>query len=706
MPQDSTTDTTAPSNPLAPPTQSKIDHLQEFVFRLRYARRKANGLRESFAEGISRVLDMHRAFYAARGVDMAQLEPLLSQVHESLSSGHLLGSQRALQFGGDPILKKNVRIYNCSASYADRPRFFAELFWVLLNGTGTGYSVQRHHVDQLPAVVAPSLYKPTKVIKIEDTIEGWADAVHALVLSYMPAHGKPSRPVVFDYRAIRPKGSPLSSSSGRAPGPEPLARALERVRSVLDGASMRANNKLKPIEAHDICCHLAGAVLAGGVRRSAMIALFSYDDAEMLSCKTGDSWKYAPWRSAANNSAVIPRRDIVLKKATKKSPAQIVKGATPELIDSVVKHAKDYGDPGILFVDDLDELTNPCGEIGLYGRYIDDKGKKYTGWQFCNLCEIAAHRVAHDESLFLATCRAAAILGTLQAGYTDMGYLDRDDDNKPTQSITEREALLGVSMTGIMDAIQHLTPERLRSGVEVIRETNAQVAKMLGINPAARLTCVKPAGHTSILLGAAGNGVNPPLSTRFVRRVEDNLTDPVVQAWVKANPNHVETDPENETGKGKDACWLLFPVEVNPDVPTVETMSVEQRIDVLRTVRSAWVEAGKNADLCVLPSSSHNTSCTIELKIDEWDRFSALAYEHHCDLSGLAFMGFYDVGAAKKRGLAHAHLPIEPMDADDPKWQAMQNVCAPDYDHDDHRAEYDERAMRLDAACVGGVCHI
>src|SRR5690606_13179870 len=354
---------------------------------------------------------------------------LIADAFAAVEEKKVLPSMRSLQFGGRAILEKHTRIYNCAFMHIDRLEAFRETLYLLLCGCGVGFSVQRQHIARLPALAPrPPADALLATWLVADTIEGWADALHELMQAHVDG-----RRVGFDFSQIRPAGAPLRTSGGKAPGPEPLRHALARIADVLDGA---AGRPLKPIEAYGCLRWGAKAVLSGGIRRSATICLFSADDAEMSAAKTGDWFATHPQRSASNNSAVIVRAQ-----------------ATREQFDHLFEAQKQFGEPGFYFVEDADHGANPCVEIGLNPRlpvtpataarlrelgYTGTlrEGDTLSGVQFCNLTTLSA-TAAESPAKFFRLCAQAALIGTLQAGYSDFKYL-----SPVSRVITEREALL------------------------------------------------------------------------------------------------------------------------------------------------------------------------------------------------------------------------------------------------------------------------
>ena len=409
--------------------------------------------RETWNELVTRNKNMHIKSYP-------NLKEEIEEVYKLVYDKKILPSMRSMQFGGKPIEVAPNRIYNCAFMPISHIDSFAECMFLLLGGTGVGFSVQRHHVKQLPAISQP-YPKRSRRFLIGDSIEGWADAVKVLLKSYMNGGG--SR-VIFDYSDIRPKGARLVTSGGKAPGPQPLKECLVKIEGML--REKENGTQLTTLEAHDIVCHIADAVLAGGIRRAALISLFNADDDEMISCKSGQWWENNPQRGRANNSAVLMRHKI-----TKQFFLDLWKRV--ELSGA--------GEPGIYFNNDKDWGTNPCCEIAL------------SPYQFCNLCEVNVSNIESQEDLNNRV-KAAAFIGTLQAGYTSFHYL-RDI----WRETTEKDALIGVSMTGIGSGT--VLGYNMEEAAKEVKKENARVAKLIDINKSARTTTVKPAGTTSLTLG-------------------------------------------------------------------------------------------------------------------------------------------------------------------------------------------------------------
>jgi len=561
---------------------------------------------ESWDESVSRVMNMHRDYYKDKMTP--ELNQMINEAESLYKLKYALGAQRALQFGGDQLRKHMMRMYNCTSTYADRPRFFSELFYVLLCGAGAGFSVQKHHVEKLPNLAERK--KQAKGWIVEDSVEGWADALGALMSSYFVGGGQfpemEGRKVYFDLNQVRPKGAMINGGF-KAPGPEPLRRALDKIEHILQTIVLSGRDTLKPIEVYDIAMHAADAVLAGGVRRSATICLFSPEDEEMINAKTGNWFIDNPQRGRSNNSAVIVRSEI-----------------TREEFKKIMGSIKEFGEPGFFFVEDRDITTNPCVEIGMYPQ-IDGE----SGWQGCNLTEINGGKCTSQDEFFKA-CRAGAILGTLQAGYTDFKYL-----TETSKRIFEREALLGVSVTGWMNNPDVLFDEETqRQGAEIVKSVNKEVAALIGINPAARTTCVKPSGNASVLLETA-SGIHAEHSARYLRHIQLNKETEVGQLLAKTNPYMVEESVWS--ANGTDYC-VAFPIITPEGSLYREELYGKALLEKVSTVQNNWVEAGTNVELCANPKTRHNVSNTVTVLPHMWNEVEDYVFENRHNFAGISFL--------------------------------------------------------------------
>ena len=611
----------------------------------------------------------------------------LGRLHETIRAAfaaaerrEVLPSMRSLQFGGEAVLNKHARIYNCAFTYIDRLEAFRETLYLLLCGCGVGFSVQRDHVAKLPPLAPLRSDARVSTFVVPDTIEGWADALHQLIQAAVEG-----RRVIFDYSAIRPAGAPLRTSGGKAPGPEPLFNSLTRIEHIVQRA---AGRRLRPIEAYDILMWAAKAVLSGGVRRSATICLFSADDQEMTAAKTGNWLQENPQRTASNNSAVIVRAR-----------------ATRAQFDRLFEAQKQFGEPGFYFVEDPEYGANPCVEIGLHPRLTLDaaaitrlrelgykgglrEGEVLTGVQFCNLTTVSA-AAAETPELFYQLCAHATVIGTLQAGYTNFEYL-----SPVSRVITEREALLGVSICGVLDRPDVLLDAQvLRAGAAVVKAVNAVVARALGINPAARTTCVKPEGTASLLLGTS-SGLHPHHSLRYFRRVQTNVFDPIYNQFKRANPHMVEPSIYDPNGRTE---VITFPVEGPPFGIYRDDLSAVKHLEYVRLVQLNWVQAGRRHEK-FSPGLHHNVSCTISVRGDEWPAVADFIWENRQSFTGVALL--QDQGDK-----AYAQAPREAVATKDDvaKWNSL--VYQP-VDYTLLREEEDLTELKQVVACAGGTCEL
>ena len=592
--------------------------------------------RESWSELVTRNMDMHIKKYP-------KLKDQIKDNYKLVYDKKVLPSMRSLQFGGKPIEISPNRVYNCGYLPIEDVDSFSEIMFLLLGGTGVGYSVQRHHVAKLPPVNRPYTKRKRRFL-IGDSIEGWADAIKVLMKSYL--NGKSSR-IEFDYSDIRPKGAQLVTSGGKAPGPQPLKECIVKLTGILD--QKEDGEQLTTVESSDLVCHIADAVLAGGIRRAALICLFSADDDEMIACKTGNFWELNNQRQRANFSAVLMRHKI-----TKDFFMDLWKRV--ELSGS--------GEPGIYFNNDKDWGTNPCCEIAL------------RPYQFCNLCEVNASDIESQEDLN-DRVKAAAFIGTLQAGYTDFHYL-----REIWQETTEKDALIGVSMTGI--ASGRVLGYDMTNAASVVKRENARVAKLIGIKPAARCTTVKPAGTTSLTLGTS-SGIHAWHNKYYIRRMRVGKNESIYKYLLNNHPTLVEDD---YWAPHKDAV-ISIPQKA-PAGSILRTESAFQLLERVKKVAMEWVAPGHRKG-----SNTHNVSATISLKDNEWKDAGEWMWENRNHYNGLAVLP-YDGGN-------YVQAPFEDIKASE------YNELLKDLEEIDLtkiKETDDETDLSGELACAGGVCEI
>lgn len=582
----------------------------DYIFVSKYAR-TVNGKKETWDESIDRVMEMHWRHLAD---DMTISDSSLDDLSKEMSFAEklyrnqvILGAQRALQYGGNTLLKHHARNYNCAGSYANRISFFQELMYLLLCGSGTGYSVQKVHVNQLPKMKGVDMSKQTTYV-IDDSIEGWSHAVNALIESHY--FGLPE--VVFDSSRVRPKGAFITGGF-RAPGPEPLMKCLSKMGKVLGKIRGR---KATPFEVHRLACLIADAVISGGIRRSALLCQFDADDREMLTCKTGGWFSEFPELARANNSAII------------------LPSTPKEVYENIFSSIKQFGEPGIIFSFHPDIVYNPCVEVSGYPQ-IEINGEIQYGWFFCNLTEINGSKIKTKEEFFDA-CRGASVLGTIQASYTSFKVL-----TKASRLIAERDALIGVGITGMCENPEILfNPEIQDEGARLVQKTNVKMAGIIGINPAARCTVVKPSGNSSQLLGCTSSGIHKFPFKRFIRNIQAANTEQALRYVKEINPMMVKPSVYNKEVESV----ISFPVELDDNVLTSEYSSAIDFLEMVRMTKAHWIENGTNFDhpfYKEYPKFARmrmNVSNTCMVKDDEWDDVKEYVWNNRNVFSGISFL--------------------------------------------------------------------
>ena len=609
--------------------------LSDLTTYMKYAKfRPELNRRETWNELVDRNKEMHLKKFP-------NLKNEIEEAYKFVYNKKVLPSMRSMQFAGKPVDINNARIFNCSYLPIDDIASFSEIMFLLLSGCGVGYSVQKHHIEKLPVVRKPL---KSKRYLVGDSIEGWADAVKVLVKSYLRGGALP----LFDFRDIRPKGAQLITVGGKAPGPEPLKLALVHVQAILD--RKKDGEQLTSLECHDIICHLADAVLSGGIRRAALIALFNLDDEEMLTCKFGSWWEDNPQRGRANNTAVLIKSKIekdVFLNLWKKI----------ELSNS--------GEPGFIFSNDKDAGTNPCAEINLKPN------------QFCNLCEVNASTVESQEDLN-ARVKAAAFIGTLQASYTDFHYL-RDVWKKTT----EKEALLGIGMTGIASgAVLNFS---LKEAAKIATEENARLAEVIGINKAARVTCVKPSGTTSLVLGTS-SGIHAWHDDFYLRRIRIGKNEALYTHLSIHHPELLEDD----FFKPNIQAIVTIP-QCAPENAIVRPK--ETAIELLERIKKfnkEWIKPGHRKG-----SNMHNVSATVNIKQDEWSTVGDWLWDNKEYFTALSFLP-EDLGT-------YTQAPFETI-TEEQFNERVKHLHALDLSK---VVEFsDETNLQDQAACAGGACEV
>jgi len=612
--------------------------LSDIIVHMKYAKYIPElNRRETWNELVTRNKAMHIKRYPELA-DQIQLN------YKYVYDKKVLPSMRSLQFSGKPIEISPNRLYNCSYLPIDHVDSFSESMFLLLSGCGVGYSVQKHHIEKLPNITKPFEGRTRRFV-VGDSIEGWSDSIKVLIKSYLGS--RRASKIKFDFSDIRPKGARLVTSGGKAPGPQPLKECLLKVKGILN--AKEEGSKLSTLEVHDIICHIADAVLAGGIRRAALISLFSAYDEEMISCKSGNWWELNPQRGRSNNSAVLMRHKI-----------------TKDFFMDLWKRIElsGAGEPGIYFNHDKDWGTNPCCEISL------------RPYQFCNLCEVNVSDIENQDDLN-DRVKAAAFIGTLQAGYTEFHYL-----REIWQETTEKDALIGVSMTGI--ASKKVLNMDMAKAADVVKRENSRVAKLIGINKAARTTCVKPAGTTSLVLGTS-SGIHAWHNDHYIRRLRVGKNESIY-TYLKAYHSELVAD---EYFRPHDTAVI----EIPQSAPKGSIMRTESAFDLLKRVKQVateWVKPGHRKG-----SNTHNVSATISLKEDEWDKAGKWMWDNREYYNGLSVLP-YDGGT-------YTQAPFE--DITEEEFNKRVKLLN-DIDLSMIAETTDETDLSGELACAGGVCEI
>jgi ribonucleoside-diphosphate reductase alpha chain len=612
-------------------TQGILSEITTYMKYSKYVPEKKR--RETWEELVTRNKEMHQTKFP-------QLKDEIEEVYKLVYAKKVLPSMRSLQFAGKPIELNNARIFNCSFLPLDDWRAFSEIMFLLLSGCGVGYSVQNHHIDQLPEIKVPTKHKRYLV---GDSIEGWADAVRMLCKAYFQGAPLPT----FDFRDIRAKGAQLITVGGKAPGPEPLKECLFNLQKIFD--RKKNGEKMTSVEVHDMACHIADAVLSGGIRRAALISLFDLDDEDMLTCKFGNWWEENPQRGRANNSAVVLRHKITEEEFFKLWKKIELSGS---------------GEPGIYFSNDKDWGTNPCCEIAL------------RSFQFCNLCEVNVSNVESQEDLN-ERVKAGAFIGTLQAAYTNFHYL-RDI----WQKTTEKDALLGVGMTGIGSGA--ILKYDLKKAADLSKEENARVAEIIGVNKAARVTTVKPSGTSSLVLGTS-SGIHAWHNDYYIRRIRVGKNEAIYNYLAVNHPELVEDDFFKPTIQA-----VISVPQAAPEGSILRTENVIDMLERTKLFNLEWVRKGHRKG-----ANTNNVSATVSVQENEWEQVGNWMWENKETFNGLSVLPYF--------GGSYMQAPFEDITKEqfDEMAQHLHNIDLSQI------VEFsDDTALMDQAACAGGACEI
>jgi len=590
--------------------------------------------RENWDELCDRNMNMHISKFP-------NLKQEIEDIYNTyVKTKKVLPSMRSLQFAGKPIELSPSRIFNCAYCPVDHYKVFSEIMFLLLGGTGVGYSVQYQHIEKLPPIIKP--HKKRRFV-VGDSIEGWADAINALMKSYMRGTSLP----VFDFGDIRPKGSALVTSGGKAPGPQPLEACLIKIKGILN--EVDDHEQLSTIQVHDIICYIADAVLAGGIRRAALISFFSFDDQDMISSKYGSWWELNPQRGRANNSAVVLRH-------------RVTQNDFMDLWKKIEQSGS--GEPGFYFTNDSDWLSNPCCEIAL------------RPYQFCNLTTINVGTIDNQED-FNSRCKAAAFIGTLQASYTDFHYL-----RNQWKKTTEKDSLIGVSCTGIASLSEDIN---LKEGSNIVVEENKRLAKLIKINKAARTTCVKPEGTASLVVGTS-SGIHAWHSEHYVRRMRFSSNENIAIFLKSKVPEICEDDKMIP-----NTVVVGIPVKAPQGSKTREESSFEF-LERVQKWSLEWIKPGH-----LNGNNTHNVSATVSVKDTDWDSIGKWMWDNKADYNGLSILP-HDGGT-------YVQAPFEEIDEVEYK-RLLDIITKADIKIEDIKEYTDNTELTAELACAGGACEI
>lgn len=585
---------------LLTPSGDLVDPYRSFIAKSRYTRWiEEKGRRETWTETVHRYFDYMLGRLEERHGYTPSAD-LVRDVREAVLHHEIMPSMRALMTAGEALERSNIAGFNCSYLPLQDLRAFDELLYILMNGTGVGYSVEAKYVDQIPEVPPVLIELPNATIVVEDSKEGWAMAfrrlLHGLWAGLLPS---------WDLSKVRPAGARLHTFGGRASGPEPLEDLFQFTVKLVRGA---AGRKLRPIEAHDLACKIASVVVVGGVRRSAMISLSDLSDREMAEAKSGEWWKDHGYRALANNSAVY--HDLMWKEDFDREWANLVASGSGERgifhRGAAQRQAAKYGHRSA----DVDYGTNPCSEIIL------------KPFSFCNLSEVVV-RPEDTVTTLMRKVRLATVLGTWQSTLTDYPYLRAE-----FRKNAEEERLLGVSLTGVFSnqflngtSGSGLTNLTLTTLQQAARNANTVEARRIGIAVSHAITCVKPSGTVSQLVDCE-SGLHPKHARYYIRRVRVDKKDPLAMVLIDAQIPH-ETDSYN------DSAWVFsFPQRAAEGAVTREDLSAIQHLEIWLAFQRFWCE--------------HKPSVTISVREHEWDLVRAWVWDHLDEISGVSFLPYSD----------------------------------------------------------------
>jgi ribonucleoside-triphosphate reductase len=644
-----------------------LDELSNFIFTSKYARYNEQlKRRETWEEAVSRVEQMHLRKFSY--LDRPYKDKIV-WAFDMVRQKYVVPSMRSMQFGGAAVESHNSRIFNCAVRHIDSAEAFSEVFYLLLCGCGVGVGLFDRHLKNIPNLISTKAEKELVTWTVGDTIEGWADSLKVLIKSYITGNEFSNKVIKFDYSAIRKKGSPLKTGGGRAPGSAGLRHSHQQIYLLLNRMIAHGQSRIRTIDAYDILMHAADAVLSGGVRRAATSVMFDKTDTLMMKAKTGDWFTRNPQRARSNNSVLLIRDEV-----------------TKDEFKQIVEHTKEWGEPGFVFAEHIDTLFNPCYEIAFLP--VTATGK--CGVQFCNLTSINGTKIKTQEE-FINAIEAATIIGSLQASYTNFPYLSPE-----AKELTEDESLLGVSITAMMDNPEVLLdPYCQKEGAKLAVSVNKLWSAVLGIKQAARVTCVKPEGTSTLVLGSMASGIHPSHAHRMFRRVQMNKLDSVYQFFKEHNPHLCEESVWSATNTDD---VITFPVEIPTTAKVKNDLTAIQHLEIIKSTQENWVLTG-SSEMNIKPLS-HNVSCTVVCRDEEWDGVIRYLYDNKNYFSAVSLL-------SHTGDKTYTQVPMEAVVTHEDKQTfrfLKENYRPVDYTH---LVELDDTTTVQDTvACAGGVCEL
>ena len=627
---------------------------QEYIHLSRYSGWLPDeGRRETWSETVGRYYDFFEE-HMKENYDF-DINGTRAELEEATLNLEVMPSMRSLMTAGPALKRDNIAGYNCSYIAIDRITAFDEILYILMNGTGVGFSVERQYVQNLP-VVADEFHPSDTVIRVSDSRTGWAKSLKELIANlYVGMIPK------WDVSKVRPAGSVLKTFGGRSSGPDPL---VDLFNFCVEKFTAAAGRKLSSLECHDLVCKIAEIVVVGGVRRSALISLSNLSDDRMRSAKSGQWWENEAQRALSNNSACYTEKPEVGVFMAEWKALYDSKSGERGIFNrqSAQKQVERFGRRDSSY----DFGTNPCSEIILRNA------------EFCNLTEVVV-RPNDSENDLHRKVRLAAILGTWQSTLTNFKYI-----SKRWKDNCEEERLLGVSLTGIMDSTltngkEDGLSDRLQRLRDVAVEANKQHAELLGINQSAAVTCVKPSGTVSQLVDAA-SGIHARHNPYYIRTVRADKKDPLAKAMVDAG-----FPVEDDVMKPEHTYVFSFPMKANPESVFRTDMSAIEQLEVWKTYQVDWCE--------------HKPSVTISVKENEWMEVGAWVYNNWDYMSGVSFLPFSD----------HTYRQAPYQDCDEAEYDKQLAMMPKGVDWMDLLAKYESSDMTegtQELACVAGGCEI